>query len=406
MGKGLFFNLPGARGHVNPTLSLVAELVARGETIVYYADVSVKDDIEATGAIFRNFNDIHPFVYHKSIANNMLALALAELEVTEQVIDRLIILAKEEKPDYILYDSFCPWGKYLALYLQIPAIASTTTVVSMAKIIFSDWYLFKEVASYFFKIHIIVKALRRAKMLLQHYGLTFNGYWYYIFDIFRNEGHLNLVFLLPELQPFLEDLDDERFLFLGCKPFMLRQNQDHWHPPEEGPFIYIAMGTLHNDRPDFYRQCIQALASSPYPVILVTGKTIQAKDLGPLPNHIYVYNFVPQLLVLSRAKLFITHGGANSIQEGLYFGVPLLIFPQTPEQHLNAKMVKKMGAGLLLSGKKPTATDIRRQIDLLLHDASFAKNAKEVSQKMQHNATVFTKAVDRILSLHQSQQKV
>jgi len=157
VGKGLFFNLPGARGHVNPTLSLVAELVARGETIVYYADVSVKDDIEATGAIFRNFNDIHPFVYHKSIANNMLALALAELEVTEQVIDRLIILAKEEKPDYILYDSFCPWGKYLALYLQIPAIASTTTVVSMAKIIFSDWYLFKEVASYFLKFTLSSK---------------------------------------------------------------------------------------------------------------------------------------------------------------------------------------------------------------------------------------------------------
>lgn len=405
MGKGLFFNLPGARGHVNPTLSLVAELVARGETIIYYADRTVKEEIEATGAIFRDFNAIHPFVYDKQLAKDMLALALKELEVTEEAIDRLIALAKEEKPDYIIYDSFCPWGKYLALYMHIPAIASMTTVVSMAKVLFSDWRFFVEVMPYFLKIKTIVGALQKAKRILIRYGLYFKGYLYYVFDIFRNEGRLNLVFTLPQLQPFREDLDEKRFLFLGCKPFLLRQKNHQWRFPAEGPFIYIALGTLHNEQLNFYRQCIEALSDSPNPVILVIGKAIQAKDLGPIPNHVYIFDFVPQLEVLTRTKVFITHGGANSIQEGLYFGVPLLLFPQTPEQYLNAKMVQKTGAGVLLSKKKPTAADIRQQIDLLLHDASFTRNAQDISQKMRDN-TAFTEAVERILALRQDHEKI
>ena len=185
----------------------------------------------------------------------------------------------------------------------------------------------------------------------------------------------------------------------------MRQKNHQWRFPAEGPFIYIALGTLHNEQLNFYRQCIEALSDSPNPVILVIGKAIQAKDLGPIPNHVYIFDFVPQLEVLTRTKVFITHGGANSIQEGLYFGVPLLLFPQTPEQYLNAKMVQKTGAGVLLSKKKPTAADIRQQIDLLLHDASFTRNAQDISQKMRDN-TAFTEAVEHILALRQDHEKI
>jgi UDP:flavonoid glycosyltransferase YjiC (YdhE family) len=57
--------------------------------------------------------------------------------------------------------------------------------------------------------------------------------------------------------------------------------------------------------------------------------------------------------VLRRADLFITHGGFNSVQEGLVAGVPLLLFPQMQEQVFNAERVSELGAGLRLRRATP-----------------------------------------------------
>ena len=54
MGKGIFFNLPGATSHINPTLGLVQALTQAGETIVYYADEGNRCAIEKTGAQFKS----------------------------------------------------------------------------------------------------------------------------------------------------------------------------------------------------------------------------------------------------------------------------------------------------------------------------------------------------------------
>jgi UDP:flavonoid glycosyltransferase YjiC (YdhE family) len=48
----LFLNVP-LHGHINPTLDLASELVARGNDVVYYASASFREKIEATGAEFR-----------------------------------------------------------------------------------------------------------------------------------------------------------------------------------------------------------------------------------------------------------------------------------------------------------------------------------------------------------------
>jgi UDP:flavonoid glycosyltransferase YjiC (YdhE family) len=54
MAKYVFFNFP-AYGHVNPTLAIAAELIARGEEVVYYLPERFRQTIEATGATF------HPY---------------------------------------------------------------------------------------------------------------------------------------------------------------------------------------------------------------------------------------------------------------------------------------------------------------------------------------------------------
>ena len=50
MAKYVFFNFP-AYGHVNPTLAIVEELIARGEEVVYYLPERFRQMIEAKDRI-------------------------------------------------------------------------------------------------------------------------------------------------------------------------------------------------------------------------------------------------------------------------------------------------------------------------------------------------------------------
>lgn len=47
-----FFNLP-ARGHINPTLPIVKELVARGDDVYYFTAEEFKELVESVGAKFQ-----------------------------------------------------------------------------------------------------------------------------------------------------------------------------------------------------------------------------------------------------------------------------------------------------------------------------------------------------------------
>ncbi|WP_307102242.1 nucleotide disphospho-sugar-binding domain-containing protein [Arthrobacter globiformis] len=80
-------------------------------------------------------------------------------------------------------------------------------------------------------------------------------------------------------------------------------------------------------------------------MVVSTGQTDPAL-LGPLPANVLASRFVPQLEVLARAALFVTHGGMNSVNEAMYAGVPMLVIPQGAEQPLVAGRVAESGAGL------------------------------------------------------------
>ncbi|MBQ8585450.1 MAG: glucosyltransferase, partial [Butyricicoccus sp.] len=133
-----------------------------------------------------------------------------------------------------------------------------------------------------------------------------------------------------------------------------------------------------NRMPAFYRNCVRAFADSPYEVLLSVGGDTNIKALGELPAHITVRPFVDQITVLKRADAFLTHCGMNSVSEALYHGVPLVLFPQTAEQHRVASRTAELGAGILLADTAPEI--IRAAIDRLLADQTFAERAAEIAE--------------------------
>ena len=100
-------------------------------------------------------------------------------------------------------------------------------------------------------------------------------------------------------------------------------------------------------------------------------------DFGMLPENVSVYAHVDQIAVLKEADVFVTHCGMNSVSEGLYFGVPLVMLPQTSEQGGVAERVLQLGAGMKL--KKTDIMSIRSAVETILVDATYRENAEKIA---------------------------
>ena len=112
------------------------------------------------------------------------------------------------------------------------------------------------------------------------------------------------------------------------------------------------------------------------------GNLVSIDDFGTLPENIEVHAHVDQIAVLKKADVFITHCGMNSVNESLYFEVPLVMIPQTTEQKGVANRVKELGAGKILE-KIKNSEDIKNIILEVLNDKSIGDNAKKISDSFK-----------------------
>ena len=133
MPKILVFNIP-AYGHVNPTLPVVGELIARGEQVIYYLTEEFEPQLRHTGASFRRIDGIqHRFrvppnmalglrAKNSSLQQRMATFFLPMMTDSLRLIPQLIDRVKAEEADYIVYGRMCLWGRALAELLGLPAV--------------------------------------------------------------------------------------------------------------------------------------------------------------------------------------------------------------------------------------------------------------------------------------------
>ena len=143
------------------------------------------------------------------------------------------------------------------------------------------------------------------------------------------------------------------------------------------------MGTINQNRA-FYRNCINALDKTDYQVIISMGTNTDQFD--DVPGNVEIYESVDQMAVLAVADVFITHCGMNSASEGLYFGVPLIMFPQTTEQEAVAKRTEELGAGLRLSGIEDA--DVLKAVKRVLSEKSFQEGAEKISESFKSSGGI------------------
>ena len=392
MGLGIYFNLP-AYGHINPTLPLVQELVRRGEHIAYYTSADFKGLVERNGAEARGFTQKISGVNNDIMTGgNFLKLADTLLGVTEQIIPMVLDDLEGQKPDYIIHDSICPWGKYIAALLGVRAINTTPTFVftheaqNHSGSLRSE--LFKRVREIGLKKKLAIS--KRQKALDHQCGIKTD-----MIDLFQNLEDLNLVFTSRYFQPGGEKLD-ERFQFIGPSIADRKDAQDYsFEKFGEQPLIYISLGTIARDKMPFFQACIRALADTDYAVLISIGSQFKKEDFGELPGNIFLENYAPQLEVLKHARLFISHGGMNSVNESLYFGVPLILFPQQSEQAMVADRVQELGAGLAMA-EENIPQHLADTVRSMLADQEYYDRAALISRSF-HASGGYQHGVDLIL---------
>lgn len=368
MATIVFFCIP-AHGHTNPTLNVVRELTARGHRVVYYSYDEFREKIEDAGAEFISCNgndaQLHLTKEEGAKIGADLALSTRVLVDTTLSLDEPVCRAMERlRPDCIVADSMAVWGKAVAKKLGIPFVCSTTTFAfnkESAKIM---PHSLKETLSMILsmgKVNVQVKRLRQTGYPVKS-----------VLDLIGSDESVpTVVYTSPLFQPCAETFP-EHFAFVGPS---IRPARSQVAKTGE-KLVYISMGTVNNDMLPLYRACVQAVKGTLWQVILSVGDQVDREELGTLPDNVAVFSSVDQIAVLQKADVFLTHCGMNSASEGLYFGVPLVMLPQTSEQSGVAVRAEQLGAGLRL--RKTTPDAIRAALEKAMDDPSYRENAEKI----------------------------
>jgi MGT family glycosyltransferase len=345
MSKFVFFSIP-AHGHTNPTIPVVTELINRGHQVWYYSFLEFQEKIEVTGARFIACDDFLPEISQIELdkkAGKDFAALIEMVADTTIALDKKVCKELEEiKPDCIVSDSMCFWGKLFAKKLEIPYICSTTTFA------FNQYTakLMKRSFMEIFRMIVGIRRINKKMKQLNDYGYSIKNF----VSLVQNDNETDtIVFTSREFQP-MADTFSERYAFVGPS---IRQTVSINNDKRDRKVLYISLGTVLNQNQDFYQNCLKAFSNTDYDVVMAVGEKTEISSFERLPENFSVKTTVDQIAVLQKADVFITHCGMNSTSESLYFGVPMVLFPQHSEQRMVADRVSELGAGLKLKGNKP-----------------------------------------------------
>lgn len=152
-----------------------------------------------------------------------------------------------------------------------------------------------------------------------------------------------------------------------------------WRDPSR-PLAFASLGTLQGGRIGLWRRIVRACVAEDLQLVVAhcgglhATQAQQLRDLGAD----WVTDFVPQQALLAQADLLVTHGGLNTVMDGLAAGLPMAVLPLGFDQPGVAARVVHAGAGLRLWPQLAPAAALRRALRRLLADAAFGAQSRRL----------------------------
>lgn len=365
----IFFLILPTAGHLQPTLGVAEELVARGHRVTYALPDDLASMARAIGADvlmspFDRARFLASMVPRKETdsyedADEYMAVLRWLTDKTAETLPLLEPLFVDDRPDVVVNDPSSYWsGLFLAQREGVPVIRSTPTYAAN-----EHWSLHPPVDS---------DAPPEDPAMLALFGE--------ITDLLSRHGGGDLgeltaavhggpgLFYMPRYFQYAGDTFDADHHFVG--PCATRQTvHGDWTPPEhDGRLVLASLGTVYNQDLDFYRACIEAFADSSWHLLLALGGGLDVDALGPLPDHVHAYDFLPYSEVLPHVDLLVSHAGMSTCMEALSHGIPVIAVPGMPEPRATARRMAELDLGAVVLPSDVTAGGLRALAEELTHD--------------------------------------
>ncbi|MDL5155967.1 glycosyltransferase [Actinomycetospora sp. Odt1-22] len=342
----------GAHGHINPNLPVIAELVARGHRVRYAVSGPFAELVASSGAT--------PLLHTSVLPDETRDEAWPEdpvvgmqlfLDEGRHVTPQLEAALENDRPDVFLADIGGYAARVLGRRWGVPCVQLSPAMVA--------WEGFEHATGMAGLLETPEGAAFRADFAdwLAAEGVDLAP------ETFMGIPDSSIVLIPRQLQPHADKVDPDRYTFVGpCLD--AREHQGDW---DDDVDVLVSLGSAYTADPAFWRTVAEAFAGRR--TVLAIGRRIDPADLGELPDGVTAHAWIPQLAVLRRTSLFVTHAGMGGCSEGLATATPMIAIPQAVDQFGNAEMLEAAGIGVTVDRAAVTVEALRGAAATLDTDA-------------------------------------
>jgi len=394
-----------ATGHLNTLLPIGYELKQRGHQVTLIGILDSKEKTEAAGLGFKSYaEEICPLGYAPSSLVKMGELSgveafrytiqLAHKSLTTMMQEGLNAI-RETEVDLLLIDQFSLGASSIAEYLNIPFISVTSAILfnreeSIPPMNFNWAYSNNPIAKFRNKIgyQFLDSAIAPIIKTIVEYRKLWN-----LPDFKHSSDAYSQIAQIcrqpAEFEYPRQELPD-CFHFTG--PFHSISSRSKVPFPYEKlngkPLIYASMGTIQNQLLDIFTKIAEACQDLDVQLIISLGGSTEPDSLPPLAGDPIVVKYAPQLEILQKAQLTITHAGLNTALESLSHGVPMVAIPIANDQPGVAARIAWTGTGEVIPVKKLTVPKLRKAIQAVLTQSKYRDKAKKMQTAIQKSGGV------------------
>jgi MGT family glycosyltransferase len=385
-----------ASGHLNPMITLARRLRERGQDVFFAGIADCEPTVRAAGLEFHAFGEqkfppgfrremeahlskLHGLAGIRYTLQRFLALFEEELREAPRVL-------RESRAEAAVVDEVLGGFPLAAVELQLPLIhiANALPIHQYDSVPppFTDWPYrtglmarLRNRAGYGVLRYLLRPFEVVAEDHCRRHGLPFDKR-----DPNARLSKLARISQLPAAFDFPNPELPPTFHHTG--PFHNRASRAEvkfpWDELTGQPLIYGSMGTVQNGAEHVFRTIAEACSNLGCQLVLSLGENVTREGVGPLPGNFIAVQHAPQLELLERAVLCITHAGLNTALESLAAGVPMVAIPITNDQPAVGARIVYTQTGIAVPYRRLDVERLRRAVRSVLEDERYRTNARRM----------------------------
>ena len=380
---------PVETGHLNTMLPLGQALRSRGHQVTFFGILDAEAKIKAAGLAFQGIGQTtFPLgSTEKAFAQLAKLSGISAILYTMKWFRALADVFLKEAPEIIksakieglLVDQVCPEGGTVADYLNIPFITVCSALPFNQEPgippFFTPW-IYQEIWWAYLRNQITYTLVNPFGIPLKKLRAKYRKQWQLPPES-SPDSSLAILCQEPKEFEFPRENLPQWFHFTG--PYHTSMDRPMipfpWEKLTGKPLIYASLGTLQNGVINIFEKIALACCNLDAQLVISLGGSTQLKSLPNLPGDPLVVDYAPQLKLLEKAALTITHAGMNTTLESLTYGVPMVAIPITNDQPGIAARIVWTGTGKLITLSKLTVPQLHRSIQQVLTEESYKENA-------------------------------